>query len=450
MSVTIGIIAIILAFVLLIVLCYKGFSVTYVAPLCAILIAVICGLPLLDTMTGYVADNVVVGAFSQGLASFIVPLLPIFMLSILIGRIYIASGAATNIARTLLNVFAKNGSTEKKQKVGVIICVVVSFIMCFGGIDTFCALFTLFPVILTVCAEADIPRKYMIGMITCGVTAAACTPGAPLIANYVPMEILGTSSTAGLFPGLIAFAIVAFGGSFYLITSISKATARGETFSPGNVQFSPVDPSRNYPPFIIALLPLILITVLFNIIGDLTIALAIGLVLSLVILPRYIVPDEGTSIGRALIETLNEGGKTTAECLFMGGIIAGMASVIQQTAAYNALVDGVLNLNIPAAALVAIAVAILVGLTGSPPVALRIVLPVLMAASLDINIEALHRIATVTTSTFDTLPYQSPIIIMLAMADLKHRDGYPPVFMCTVVMTGIATIVTTILFALFP
>ena len=81
MSVAIGIIAIILAFVLLIVLCYRGFSVMYVAPLCAILIAIICGLPLLGTMTGAVVDEMVIGAFSQGLASFIVPLLPVFMLS---------------------------------------------------------------------------------------------------------------------------------------------------------------------------------------------------------------------------------------------------------------------------------------------------------------------------------------------------------------------------------
>jgi len=450
MSVAIGIIAIILAFVLLIVLCYKGFSVMYVAPLCAILIAIICGLPLLDTMTGAVVDEMVIGAFSQGLASFIVPLLPVFMLSILIGRVYIASGAATNIARTLLNVFAKGGSVKKKQTTGVIICVAVSWIMCYGGIDTFCALFTLFPVILTVCAEANIPRKFMIGMITCGVSAAACTPGAPLVTNYVPMEILGTSSTAGLIPGLVAFAIVAGGGSFYLITAIHKATAKGEVFTPGNVQFSPVDPTRNYPPFIIALLPLIVVTVLFNIVGNLTVALAIGFILVLIFLPRYIVPEEGRTKGRELIESLNEGGKVTAECLFMGGIIAGMASVIQQTEAYDALVNGVLSLDIPAAILAVLAVMILVGLTGSPPVALRIVLPVLMAASLSISPEALHRIATVTSTTFDTLPFQSPIIIMLAMADLKHKDGYPPVMMCTVIMTGIATIAVALLFVLFP
>ena len=129
----------------------------------------------------------------------------------------------------------------------------------------------------------------------------------------------------------------------------------------------------------------------------------------------------------------------------LGGIVAGFAAVVQATDAYQFLIDGVTHLNIPAPLLVVIAVAILVGLTGSPPVALQIVVPVL-AATVAIDPEALHRIATITTSTFDTLPYQGAIIIMLGMADLKHKDGYPPVMMCTVVMTGAAAVVTALLF----
>ena len=38
---------------------------------------------------------------------------------------------------------------------------------------------------------------------------------------------------------------------------------------------------------------------------------------------------------------------------------------------------------------------------------------------------------------------------MLSMADLKHKDGYPPVMMCTVVWTLAASVVAAILFAIF-
>jgi H+/gluconate symporter-like permease len=99
--------------------------------------------------------------------------------------------------------------------------------------------------------------------------------------------------------------------------------------------------------------------------------------------------------------------------------------------------------------LVVLAVTVLVGLTGSPPAGLNIVIPVL-SESINIAPEALHRIATTASQSFDTLPFQGAIIIMLGMAGLKHKEGYFPVFMCTVVWTMAAAIVEAILFTLIP
>ena len=41
-------------------------------------------------------------------------------------------------------------------------------------------------------------------------------------------------------------------------------------------------------------------------------------------------------------------------------------------------------------------------------------------------------------------------LIVLSTADLKHKDGYPPVMMCTVIWTLTASVVAAILFAIFP
>ncbi len=68
----------------------------------------------------------------------------------------------------------------------------------------------------------------MIGMITCGVSGAACTPGAPLVANSIPMGILGTSSVAGAVPGFIGAAIVLIGGGFYLCTPFTELLTGGD------------------------------------------------------------------------------------------------------------------------------------------------------------------------------------------------------------------------------
>lgn len=449
MSTTIGIVSIIIAFALLIVLSYKGMSVMYVAPLCALFVALVNGMSLLDAITG---------PFMGGTTGFISGLLPIFLLSILMGRVYVESGAAVNIARTLMNALAKNASGPRKQTIAVYICIAVSWIMCFGGIDTFCALFTLFPVMLTICAEANIPRKYLIGLITCGVSTAALTPGAPLVTNYTPMNILGTSSAAGLIPGLAAVAVMLLGGGIYLSKSIHRSTARGEVFDYGTVAFEPPVEGRKYPPFLFSLLPLVLVVLAFNFVGiipplaalqgNLIFALGLGFVLALILLVPYFQSGE-TGRGRVLINTLNEGGRSTAESMFLGAIVVGFASVVQATPAYEVMVDGLLSLPIPAPLLAVIATAILVGLTGSPPAGLAIVVPVL-AANLDLAPEAIHRIATTAATTFDTLPFQGAVIIMLNMAGLKHKDGYPPVMMCTVVWTMVASLVAALLFTLFP
>jgi H+/gluconate symporter-like permease len=438
MSVTIGIISIVVAFALLIVLTYKGMSVMYVAPICALLVAIVNGINPLEAITG---------AFMGGTTGFIMDLFPIFLLSILMGRVYIESGAAVNIARTLMRVFAGKASGKTKQTIAVYICIAVSWMMCYGGIDTFCALFTLFPVMLTICAEANIPRRYLIGLITCGVSTAAITPGAPLVANYTPMNILGTSSAAGLIPGLIGVVVMLIGGGLYLSLSIHKASARGEVFEYGTIAFRPPVEGRKYPPFIFSLLPLIAVVIVFNIIDNLIPALALGFVLALVLLVPYFEKTEEQGRGRALINTLNEGGKSAAESMFLGAIVVGFAAVVQATPAYDAMVNGLLSLSLPAPLLVVIAVAILVGLTGSPPAGLAIVVPVL-AANLALSPEAIHRISTTAASTFDTLPFQGAVIIMLNMAGLKHKEGYPPVLMCTVVWTLAAALVEAIIFAI--
>lgn len=440
MSTTIGILSIVAAFALLIVLSYRGMSVMYVAPLCALFVALVNGIPLLEAVTG---------PFIGGTTGFISSLLPIFLLSILMGRIYVESGAAVNIARTLMNTLAHNASGPRKQTIAVYICIAVSWIMCYGGIDTFCALFTLFPVMLTICAEANIPRKYLIGLITCGVSTAALTPGAPLVTNYTPMNVLGTSSTAGLIPGLAAVAVMLLGGGIYLSKSIHRATARGEVFEYGAVAFEPPAQGRKYPPFLLSFLPLVCVIVVFNLADNLIPALALGFVLSLVLLVSFFQKKDKLSRGRVLINTLNEGGRSTAESLFLGAIVVGFASVVQATPAYQVMVDGLLSLPIPAPLLVVLATAILVGLTGSPPAGLAIVVPVL-AANLNLAPEAIHRIATTAASTFDTLPFQGAVIIMLNMAGLKHKDGYPPVLMCTVVWTLAASLVAALLFTVFP
>ena len=116
---------------------------------------------------------------------------------------------------------------------------------------------------------------------------------------------------------------------------------------------------RKYPPFVIALLPLVVVVLAFNFLGllipaltsNLVVALALGFVLALALLVPYFQPGE-LGRGKVLINTLNEGGRSTAESLFLGAIVVGFASVVQATPAYSVLEEGLLSLPLPAPLLV--------------------------------------------------------------------------------------------------
>ena len=75
----IGLLSILIAFVALVYFSFKGYSLLYVAPLCALFVAICNQLPLLTSFT-----QVFMGAFS----GIVMDLFLIFLSAILMGRLY--------------------------------------------------------------------------------------------------------------------------------------------------------------------------------------------------------------------------------------------------------------------------------------------------------------------------------------------------------------------------
>lgn len=437
----IGLLSILIAFIALVYFSFKGYSMLYVAPLCALFVAICNRLPLLTSFT-----EIFMGAFS----GIVMELFLIFLSAILMGRLYMDSGAALSIAKFLMHLFGRNANGKRKQTIAVLICGLTGFALAYGGIDTFCVLFTLFPVVLTVCKEADIPRKYMLGILNIGVATAAVSPGAPLVPNYIPMEILGTSAYAGLVPGIAAALIVFCGGVFYCSRAVHLASDKGMHFEYGSVVVAPERSDRKYPNVILSVLPIVSVIVVFNLTGALVAALFTGDVVALLALGWFYAPKEGQSKLRAVVESLNEGCKTAAESICLMAILVGFAAVVQATPVFSNIVDVIMGLPIPAMLLVVLVVCVIVTFTGSPPAGLKIVLPLLSAALVGVAPEAIHRVATISTQIFDTLPFQGAVIVTLRLCGLSHKEGYFPVLMTTVVWTGAAAIAAAVMLTIWP
>jgi H+/gluconate symporter-like permease len=72
-----------------------------------------------------------------------------------------------------------------------------------------------------------------------------------------------------------------------------------------------------------------------------------------------------------------------------------------------------------------------------------------MANQLNISPELLHRVATLSSGGFDTLPHNGAVISLLAICGLTHKDSYKDIFMVAVAIPVVATVVVIILGSLF-
>ena len=145
-----------------------------------------------------------------------------------------------------------------------------------------------------------------------------------------------------------------------------------------------------------------------------------------------------------------------ATALMTVSAAAGFAAVVQHTDAFNVFVNSLFGLPFPPMVTVTILIIVIVAFTSSPPAALGMGLGIVLGMSvgdlstMGINADALARVAAIAVSTFETLPVNGLIILTTGLAQVKIKDAYLPMFLQTVIMTLVGTILCLILVMLFP
>ncbi|MDR2268364.1 MAG: GntP family permease, partial [Holosporaceae bacterium] len=98
---------------------------------------------------------------------------------------------------------------------------------------------------------------------------------------------------------------------------------------------------------------------------------------------------------------------------------------------------------------------ILSAITGSASGGLSIALEMLggrlleMARQLNIDPEALHRIIALSCSTLHALPHNGAVITLFAICGLTHKDSYKDIFMTSLCITLVGTVVTILIYKIF-
>jgi H+/gluconate symporter-like permease len=424
---------IILGLVLLMFLAYRGYSIIWVAPLTAAVVAIMGGLPLLPAYKE---------TYMTGFVGFTKSWFPVFMLGAIFGHLMDYTGAARSIAHWLTKVFG-----AKRATLGVVLgCAVLTY----GGISLFVVVFAMYPLALALYREANISRKLIPGAIALGSFTFTMTaiPGTPQIQNLIPMEYFKTTPTAAPVMGIVAAALMMGLGYGYLVWREKKYTAKGEVFTePPKKANSGLEEAEKYMPNpLISVLPLISVVLTLNLLKwDIVLALISGIVLSML---------TNTKLYQGFTKSISAGATGSIIAIINTSAAVGFGSIVRAVPGFQTLTDLVMNMKGSPLISEAVAVNLLAGATGSASGGMGIALAALgdkyyqIALNTGISPEAFHRVASLASGGLDTLPHNGAVLTLLAITGMTHKDSYIDICVTSLILPILSSIPAIILASL--
>jgi H+/gluconate symporter-like permease len=392
----------ILGLAVLIYAAMKGLNVIFMAPVAAVLIAVLSRMEILPAY---------LETFMTGAVTYIKNFFPMFMGGAILGRIMQDSGAAEAIARWIIK-----GIGPKYAALAVVLaCAVLTY----GGVSLFVVVFTMFPLGMALYKEANIPKHMLAGAIALGSFSftMAAFPGSPQIQNIIPTKFFGTTASAAPITGLIAGLVMWAIGQWYLEKKTRQYQKEGRGFVPGPNDFIPPE-GADLPHPIISLLPLVLTIITLNFLKqNVVVALAAGVLLGLILWWKRLV-HKG--------KTLEAGATEATIAMFNTASVVGFGAVVAAAPGFAVFRD--LVLSIPGNPLVSLAVStnLLAGVSGSASGGLNIALNALAEnyLALGVNPQLAHRISTIACGALDTLPHNGAIVTLFKVVGTTHKEAY--------------------------
>ncbi len=414
---------IILGLVLLMFLAYRGYSILWVAPVCALVVGFTGGL---DLLTMY-KDT-----YMSGLAGYVKSWFPVFMLGAIFGHLMDYTGAAKSIAIWLTKMIG-----PKRAILGVVVgCAVLTY----GGISLFVVVFAMYPLALELYREANISRKLIPGAIALGSFTFTMTalPGTPQIQNIIPTNYYGTTPMAAPIMGLVAAALMLILGMMWMTYREKKLSAAGEVFVAPEKKGAVEADFTNLPNPLLSFLPLLTVIGTMNFLKwDIIIALLSGIVLSMVI---------SFNKAKGFTKAISNGAVGSITAILNTAGAVGFGTVVKAVPGFATLTA--LLLNVPGTPLIseAIAVNLLAGATGSASGGMSIALEALgekylaIAQQAGIDPAAFHRVASLSSGGLDTLPHNGAVLTLLTVTGMTHKDSYIDICMTSLVIPILASI----------
>lgn len=426
-----GIMLLVLGLVIMTVLAVKGVPILFASVASGIFVLATAGMDIV----GGITTN-----YMTGFSNYIMNYFLMFVLGAIFGKICEISGASDSIAKAVVNKFG-----EKYVVLGIIIA---SAILGFGGVSLFVALFAIYPLAMSLFKRADIPRRLFPGTYIAGAATFAMTsPFTPSTQNIIPMAYLGTTLSSGMVPGLIGTVFCAVVVSIYMQWRVGYVKKKGEHFVPIAGEEFGSDDSKDLPPVIMALLPMIILIVALNAFGlSVVVALFVGVIAAIICYWKWMPHNMGE-----FWKQISGGAQNGIMSIANTAAVVGFGSIVTATPVFGTLAGTVENMAQTGNPfiMVAVSVALLAGISGSASGGLGIAVPIVadIFIPLGVNAEAIHRIAVISSSALDSLPHNGFVNTALQYTKTDHKTAYFDIFMVSVFITIIETAIVVLLFS---
>ena len=125
-----------------------------------------------------------------------------FFLGTLFGALMGSSGAAKSIACKIVDLMG--------SKRALLIVVITSAVLSYGGVSFAVVVFTLYPIALVLFKEGNVSKRLFPAALFAGCASFTMVglPGSPQIQNIMPTEVLGTTAYAAPLNGIVVSCII--------------------------------------------------------------------------------------------------------------------------------------------------------------------------------------------------------------------------------------------------
>lgn len=393
-----------------------------VGPLAAIVIVVFNGMGFAGITSTYLG----------GVGGMVTNVFGYALLGAILGKYYEDSHAASTVAGTIMKLVGADKENSSPMRV-VIAVTVVAAVLTYAGISVFAAIFALVPIAREMFRKAKLPWHIAIIPLVLGMATVTNTsmPGAIILSNILPTNYLGTTLTAMPVASLVATAVAVAWSLLYCKLEIKKALANGETYvEAGGIPAGAVDVTlpSNFESFtpIVVLLIVVFAGTFLNIANIAYIAMVVCVILTMVLLRKYIPSHKKTLAGA---------GNNSVGTVMSIAAVVGVGSCITAAQGFG-IVSNLLNSisGNPIFSLILIC-ALMSVVTASPSGSLGIILANFAQSYVAMGLapEVVHRVCAIATCGFAAMPHAGGVVALLACAGLTHKQGYKHCFMVSFV-----------------